>query len=377
MTKHILIYTYSFFPKIDGVTMRYKNIIKEFIKLNFKITLILTRKCENVPDDFIEYLNKCTIIYYRPYCIPSYEECTIVHPKDYIKSFIELYKYCVNNKVNIIHQTAPDIFNIILIILGKILKIKNYCFYHTYLVGSVKNNKYFKNYTNILHTLEKFYLSFCDGIIYPTNEIKEIMNINMHNYFIFPLSLDTNIFKSVKYNIDEFYKKNHKKLLYIGRIAGDKNIYFLIKIIKCIKNTSLVIIGNGPDKENVIKLINKYNLNDRIRILNAMEQKELVKFYSNCDIYISPSIYETMGFSTMEALACGTPVIGMNAIGTRAIIKHGYNGFLIRNIKDVKIYMDKLNDIIFFNIIKKNCLESVKEMSFEYAVKQLINYYSL
>jgi glycosyltransferase involved in cell wall biosynthesis len=381
---HILIYTYSFFPKVDGVTFRYKNIITEFIKRNIKVTLILSKRISNIPSEFQLILDKCNIIYYEPYTIPYYEEVTLIHPKEYIRSYYQLKKYCILNSIDIIHATAPDIFNIILYQLGKKLNIKVFLFYHTHLIGSVENNNYYKHLIPVFNLLEKQIISIVDGMIFPTEEIYKLLPYNLNN-FIMPIALDHNIFypeyisnkNLIDPKINDFWNYKYK-LLYVGRISNDKNVSLIIDLMKKLdKNIyAFLIIGDGPNKKDIIIEKKKLDLNN-IFILNNIDQTELRKYYSNVDFYISPSIYETMGFSTLEAIACGTITIGMNSIGTKNIITNGVNGFLVNNSEEIIYYINKINNNSKIkNIIKQNCLNYILDKTFKKSVDKLIEFYN-
>ena len=90
------------------------------------------------------------------------------------------------------------------------------------------------------------------------------------------------------------------RLLYVGRVTKEKSIE---RILDCMTNNmSLVIIGEGSDLENLKEQSIKKNLN--VIFIGKVEQKYLYEWYSSSHIFIMPSSTETLGFVTLEAMAC-------------------------------------------------------------------------
>ena len=96
-------------------------------------------------------------------------------------------------------------------------------------------------------------------------------------------------------------------------------------------------------------------------------------------IYVMPSMKEGFGIVFLEAMSCGTPVIGGNVGGTKELIKSGKNGFLV-NPGDYKDLADKISILLDDDSIRKkfieNGLEMVKEFSAEKMVDKILKLYS-
>jgi len=100
-------------------------------------------------------------------------------------------------------------------------------------------------------------------------------------------------------------------VLFVGRLVYYKGIQYLIDAINQVSDVSLVIIGSGPLKKELLNQIQNLNLEKRIHILPEVDEETLHSLYEACDIFVLPSVEksETYGIVQIEAMACGKPVI--------------------------------------------------------------------
>ncbi|MEJ2249399.1 MAG: glycosyltransferase [Candidatus Lokiarchaeota archaeon] len=117
-----------------------------------------------------------------------------------------------------------------------------------------------------------------------------------------------NIFRE-KYNFSE----DDIIVLYLGRLNEIKGLNYLIRAFSMIeKNKKLKLVLVGPDDNYLnylISLILKYNLKNRVKIINGLYGQEKLEAYSGADIFCLPSIYDCCPNSMIEALAAGLPVV--------------------------------------------------------------------
>lgn len=148
--------------------------------------------------------------------------------------------------------------------------------------------------------------------------------------------------KSTLYECDEKYD-----LIFIGRLGFPKNVQRLIKIIKLAKikkdNIKVAIVGDGPEKEIIIKLINKYKLNKNIKMYGFKSNP--FPILKNSKILIMTSIYEGTPMCSLEAQALCKPVIATPVDGLKKIIINDYNGYLSNNNEElVNVILKYLED---------------------------------
>lgn len=120
---------------------------------------------------------------------------------------------------------------------------------------------------------------------------------------------------------------------YVGRLESDKGVFELLDSLKQIEkalNYQATFIGYGSAEYAIRERIKVFELQSRIQLKNGVPQNELYRFYSNFDLLIFPSKYcESLGLVGIEAMACGTPVVGSDIGGISSYLKDGYNGFLV------------------------------------------------
>lgn len=101
-------------------------------------------------------------------------------------------------------------------------------------------------------------------------------------------------------------------LLYTGRVHKIKGIHFVINAMKMLNNNNFVIciVGNKEDKRYVQYLKSlSIGLNNKIVWHDEVPKNEIWDFYHSADLYVAPSYDENFGFSIVEAMSCGLPVM--------------------------------------------------------------------
>ena len=127
----------------------------------------------------------------------------------------------------------------------------------------------------------------------------------------------------------------HRPIIFTLRGHEAKNgIEYLIRAIPLVSrevpDAVFLIGGDGPLRIYHERLTRKLKIDERCIFTGRIPQKELPFYYAACDIFVIPSLVEAFGLVTIEAMACGKPVIGSNVGGIPDIVIDGYNGFLIR-----------------------------------------------
>ncbi|EMF0143576.1 glycosyltransferase [Enterococcus hirae] len=123
---------------------------------------------------------------------------------------------------------------------------------------------------------------------------------------------------------------------YVSRIDKEKGwdllLYAFQQLLKENQRLRLIMVGDGAQNEEAIALIKQLKLEDHVEKTNCLSQQELVKIYSSLDVFVFPSTRagESLGLVGLEAIACGTPVIGSELGGIKTYLEDGENGFLFK-----------------------------------------------
>ncbi|NCC52301.1 MAG: glycosyltransferase family 4 protein [Spartobacteria bacterium] len=132
-------------------------------------------------------------------------------------------------------------------------------------------------------------------------------------------------------------------LLNVGRLSPEKGQKAMLRAFALIKDRfpewQLRIVGAGSLRVYLQRLIEELDLQDRVVLVGAL--KDVRPEYSNADIFLMPSKFESFGLATAEALSHGLPVIGFASCpGTNELVAHGENGLLVDGEDRVKALAD-------------------------------------
>jgi 1,2-diacylglycerol 3-alpha-glucosyltransferase len=122
--------------------------------------------------------------------------------------------------------------------------------------------------------------------------------------------------------------QNQPMLLFVGRVAHEKNIDFLIKVVdqvrKQVEDVLFVIAGEGPARTSLEQDVRKRAIGENVRFIGYLDRHtELNNCYSAADIFIFSSRTETQGLVLLEAMAQGVPVVSTAELGTRDVLQDG------------------------------------------------------
>ena len=149
--------------------------------------------------------------------------------------------------------------------------------------------------------------------------------------------------QSSEWKIEEIKKehelKDKKILLTVGRLVERKGHDMVIKalpeIIKKIPNVTYLIVGKGPRRTHLEKLVNQNSLRDYVKFISNVAQNDLAALYQICDVFIMLSRQlangdvEGFGIVYLEANMFGKPVIAGQSGGVPEAVVHGQTGILV------------------------------------------------
>lgn len=145
------------------------------------------------------------------------------------------------------------------------------------------------------------------------------------NAYVSYIGVDTNKFKPMNLKREDF-------VLSVGTCIPPKGYDFLIKSIAHIpkeKRPELVIVGNSSDEGWVSYLKNLADRKDvKLDILTMVSDEDLIRLYNMAKVVVYAPYLEPFGYVPLEAMACGTPVVGVKEGGVRETVRHNKTGLL-------------------------------------------------
>ena len=209
-------------------------------------------------------------------------------------------------------------------------------------VRSAWTDKLLLNYVN-------WYYERCDFVTAPSHSVfKEMVELGFKGPATQAISnpIDTETFHPIK-DRDALKKKfefTDNTLLYAGRISEDKHPEVLVEAlaiaIKTVPKAMLAFVGKGAAEESLKKLATDLNIEKSVKFLGFVEKPTLCEIYNAADVFGIASTSDTQSLVMMQAMASGTPVIGVNARALPEYINKD-NGFVVEP-GDVKAFAEKL-----------------------------------
>lgn len=161
--------------------------------------------------------------------------------------------------------------------------------------------------------------------------------------------------------------KEQSDIIFAGRFLNHKNVDFIIRSVSLIKKTNpnlkCIIIGDGPEKENLLKLTKELNLEKNIIFKGFIESHDKVlSLIKSSKVFVLPSTREGFGIVVIEANACGIPVITIDHEdnASKDLIKNNQNGYVCK--LDEKYLADNIIKAIKQSkSMKNNCISEAKQ----------------
>lgn len=379
---HILMISDVYFPRVNGVSTSIRSFRFCLAQLGHKVTLIAPdypgQDNSESEEDIIRV----------PSCgLPVDDEDRMMIYKDisYLESRLRLMD------IDIVHIQTPFVAHYAGVHLAKVLRVPCVESYHTYF------EEYLYHYLQFLPKVlmrllaRQFSRRQCNSvnsIIVPSTPMAEALRKYgvKKSMEIIPTGLNLREFKGgngerfrKKYAID----KSRPVMVFVGRVAHEKNIDFLISVVQEVKkeldNILLIIAGEGPAVASLKKSVFKRGLQDNVFFIGYLDrQSELLDCYRAGDVFVFASRTETQGLVLLEAMALGVPVVSTAVMGTKDVLRNRKGALISAETRAE--FADKVLDVINLSNLRVELSESAKvyvnEWTEEKFTEKLIVHYT-
>jgi 1,2-diacylglycerol 3-alpha-glucosyltransferase len=286
---------------------------------------------------------------------------------------VRIIKQIKKWKLDVIHSHTEFGVGTFARIIAKQLEIPLVHTYHTMYEDYIHyvTKGYFNGVSKKI--VEYLTLFYCDQtiseLVVPTKKtydlFKEKYKVN-RNIYIVPTGIEVEKFYQENFdpkNILDLRKKVGLKkedfvLLFVGRIAAEKNIPFLLDSQKILNkkypNIKLLIIGDGPDLPALKKEVEKPAYNNSVIFAGKVPLAEIASYYQLGDIFVTASKTETQGLTVIEAMASSMPVVCMEDESFVNTVIPDLNGYMFNNKREYRNHIINLyNDTDKLRLLKK------------------------
>ncbi len=187
-------------------------------------------------------------------------------------------------------------------------------------------------------------------------------------------------FEKFKKTDKEHFKKaiapeGEKILTHISNFRKVKRVEDVVSIFNLVSkkiDSKLLLIGDGPERQNIENLCREMGLCDKIRFLG--KQHAVEELLAISDLFIFPSGNESFGLAALEAMACEVPVISSNAGGIPEVNLNGKTGY-VHNIGDVEAMANSAIKILENENLKSQLSKNALEVAHKFHIDKILPQY--
>lgn len=184
--------------------------------------------------------------------------------------------------------------------------------------------------------------------------------------------------KSLKKELN--IKKDDFVILFVGRIAKEKSIDFLIKnlkaILKKVPKARMIIVGDGPDMNELALLVRENKLNKHVTFTGKVPWSEIPKYYQLANVFVTASKTETQGLTVIEAMAAEKPVVAIKDESFELVMKDKQDGLFFETKEEYqRLIIDLYNNPSYAKMIAKQARITANAYNPEVYAKRVLEVY--
>ena len=181
-------------------------------------------------------------------------------------------------------------------------------------------------------------------------ELRQLYRAESSRVAVIPCGVDPDVFKPVRQaDAREALGRDQceRLVLFVGRIEQIKGIDVLLRALGLLfqrhpdlrSDVCLLVVGgaldpgdDAPETEKILelrRLVHEHRMESNVAFVGSRDQEQLALYYAAADVCAVPSLTESFGLVALEAMACGTPVVGTRVGGLQTLIEDGESGLLV------------------------------------------------
>lgn len=251
---------------------------------------------------------------------------------------------------DIVHIASPDILGYKALRWAVKADVPIVSSYHTHFTSYLKY--YNLGFIEKLGwTYLRWFYKHCEKIYVPTESMAaELRDKNIgrspDSLKIWARGVDTGQFNPSKRNCDWRHEMGFEDddivFTFVSRLVWEKNLKIFARVVSKLQEkypkVQSMIVGDGPAREELKEIT------PATKFAGFLTGEELAHAYASSDVFFFPSDTETFGNVTLEAMACGLPCLVADAQGSKSLVNHGENGYLVQveNEDSILAYAEKL-----------------------------------
>ncbi len=376
----IALVTDTYFPRINGVSTSTQIFAEEFVKLGHEVHIY----APDYPNSIDE--NNHLKIYRFPSLYLFFDpEDRLGMPwtdKKLIRQFVE-------NKYDIVHTQTPFTLGGPAVKWARKSGAKVVHTYHTLFAAYTEHYIWFlpKSFgVWYAKNASRRYCNSCDLLITPSTEMKNVLlSYNVTKPVeVIPTGIRLERFNGKdreRFRKMKGYKPEDQVVLFMGRVAEEKNIDFLMRVVHRLKphipNLQFLIAGEGAAKKHLEKMTVDLDMKDYVHFAGYLSKEDWRDCYTGSDLFVFASITETQGLVVTEAMAAETPVVAVGEMGIKDVMASGKGGLVTKLDENefAEAVRRMLTDKAFYAQKKSETLTEAEKWSSTSMAKRMVEAY--
>ena len=281
--------------------------------------------------------------------IPKYENLDMVLPP-----LTKILRHVDKHQPDVIHISTPGPMGMVGYLAARILKVPVLGVYHTDFPAYVDHLFDDRAFTWMTERfMHAFYAPFRRIFTRSEDYVRTLESMGVRRERILALTpgVDTAMFDPRFRDVSVWGggAAQSVKVLYVGRVSVEKNLPLLTKIWKMVSErlgpndprAELVVVGDGPYRQTMEAELE----GTRTRFMGFRHGAELSALYASSDLFVFPSVTDTLGQVVMESQASGLPVLVSDQGGPKEVVREGETGFVLPAIEPAR-WADRIVELV-------------------------------
>lgn len=360
----------TYLPQINGVTTTVHWLREELEHMGHEVYVFCPHYGREKPDPHVIRLPAVTFLFHR--------ESRVAFP-------MPLRARRILGELDAIHSHTPFSLGALALWAARWARIPHVHTYHTLYVA-------YRHYLppplrpprRMAEVLSAAFCNRCDAVTVESTPIRDELlrygvRVPIH---VFPFGVNLRAFSCpIQYDLraDLALPDRAPVLLYVGRLAPEKNVFFLLRMFREVAlrrpDVLLVMIGGGPSAEDLVHEASRLGVARRVLFPGYIGHDRLVDYYRQADLFVFASKTETQGMVVLEAMAAGLPVVAIPEMGVKDIVRDRENALCAPEdeVRYAEAVLELLADASLRDKLRAGALRTARELSTETSTRRLLS----
>lgn len=366
----IAFFTETFLPKTDGIVTTLCQTIRQLRELGHEVLIF-------APEGGITEFEGFRVVGMKSLAFPLYPELRLALPRASMRRIVTEFK------PDILHVADPALLGIAALYYGGgqyggALRLPVVISYHTdlpqylhyYGLGFLERHVW--KILRIRH--RRAAINLCTS----TLMVEQLREHGIERLALWPGGVDANLFSPERRSLQMRHRLTEGNpdsplLLYVGRLSAEKNLEALRSWLAAFPGARLALVGDGPQRKH----LEEHFEGLPVHFAGFLHKEELATAYASCDVFLMPSLTETLGLVVLEAMCSGLPVVAARAGGIPEMIHDGVSGYLV---EDDSAAIERIDQLLQSaekrRSIGAEARVHASQRSWRSATEQLLEYYN-